>query len=113
MRITDTFLIAWRLHPRALLIVAAVLFGLVAVLTCIALAVRVSAGPRGVRPSPADAAKPQPPRSPMSSASATDVEEWNAKPTMAPAVTTAYPAIAAAERQDPTAYARAFAAELF
>jgi hypothetical protein len=44
---------------------------------------------------------------------ATDVTQWNAMPTIAPATSSNYPAIPAAGSANPDSYAKAFATELF
>jgi hypothetical protein len=105
-----------RWNRRPLLITAAILASLTAFLVGAALVLHASngspadhrqaAGPATEAPSPAQQIAP-------SSAPASDVASWDALPAVAPAVSVGYPAIPAAARSDPSAFAAAFAEELF
>jgi hypothetical protein len=113
MRIDDAALELWHLHRRPVLVVAALLVGLITTMIGVALVVRTTAGASGRREAAPPAASESRPSAPTPTAAATDVEQWNAMQPVDPATSPAYPAIDDAARQDPTAYARAFAAELF
>lgn len=108
-----------RYHRRPLLVSGALLVGLLVLLGVVAVAMRLGGG------TPSHDAKPQPtsvtqqPRGSRAEATttgaptATDVASWDAIPPVVPEASAAYPAIDAAARRDPDAFARAFAVELF
>lgn len=109
----------WHFHRRAVLICAGLLGGVLVLLAGAALLLRQSATapPRDSqvqRPATAPpASSPSDLTSSSPAAPATDVRSWNAIHAIAPATSRAYPPVPAAARRDPTAYARAFASELF
>ena len=117
----DTALDLWHLHRRAVALGAALVTALVAVLLGLAVVVRATGQPQSPAARPAvsptstvRAATPGgAPASESTAAAASDVADWNAMPPVTGATSSAYPAIGAAGRADPGAYARAFATELF
>jgi hypothetical protein len=109
----------WRYNRRSLLVGGGLLLGLLALLGVVAVLVRASGGPISrdaqshLPTTPTSSVTQHTGVSPSDAAPPTDVASWDALPAVTPAVSKAYPAIAASARRDPDAYARAFATELF
>jgi hypothetical protein len=108
-----------RYHRRELIVGAGILGGLLVLLGVLAVAVRLTNGtsaPQAAPESTRIASKPTTP-SPTTVApvppTATDIASWDAIAPVTPSLSAAYAAIDPAARQDPTAFARAFAIELF
>ena len=116
-----------RYEPRRLLLAGGMLAGLVVVAVIVVVAVHLSGGstvPAPHRPAAAgqttttlsskagSAATDSP--SPLPSASlASDAARWDARPAVAPSVSSAFPAVPGSDRRDASSYARAFATGLF
>jgi hypothetical protein len=118
MRLYDAGLEVWRFHRRPLLVCAALVVGLVALLFGLATVVRAT-GPahsnameRSSTSAPTASSLPHT-SAPAPTAAASDVGDWNAIPPITPATSTAYRAINDPARMDPSAFASAFASELF
>lgn len=117
----------WYLHRRGVLVVAGMLTGLLLLVGALAVVLRgaqgwsharhaaaatASAGATlsGVPPAPTAAAGT--PLSPPTVA-ASDVAYWDALDAVTPSISLSFPAIGTSAAADPSAYARAFASELF
>jgi len=115
MRVLDAVLDVWHMRRRALAVCAitfAMLVGLIGALAVFLHETRHSSASRTTEDAGAGAHRvTTAPSRPQ--AEATDVPEWDAKPAVVPSASTAYPAVTSDARRDPTAYARAFATELF
>lgn len=117
----------WHVHRRRLVVACVVLCSLIAVLALATVAIRVSgakAGNAGRGPDPSqaagsplstssDAADAGNAADPSNAANPSDVASWDAIAPVVPSTSPAYPAIASSDTTDATAYARAFATELF
>lgn len=105
-----------RYEPRRLAISLGVLAAVIVFAVVAAVVVHLTRGGSspGAAPRPNPAAPP-PATSPSAQPTplASDTARWDALPAIMPASSSAYPAIPAADRNDPTSYARAFAIELF
>jgi hypothetical protein len=117
-----TVLDLWHFNRRPLLVGGGLVLGLVVLLGAVALVLRLSGADAagdtnrqsGHGAPPSAGRIPEQPGAPTSDeATPTDVASWDAIPPVTPAASAPYPAIAAAARRDPDAYARAFATELF
>ena len=109
----------FRYEPRRLVLGAALLVGLVVLAVVVAFIVRLTGSGRASahtspgHPRPTVSAPPSAAPSQSPTAYASDAASWDAMPGVAPAASTAFPAIPAADSDDPTAFAAAFASELF
>lgn len=111
----DRIATAWHLHRKLVIVSGAMFTGLLVVLVATATVIRLSGS--SSHPNAAGV-HTEPPRSltthePSGTAYASDVADWNAKPAIAPAASTVYPAVPPTRRSDPAAYASAFATEMF
>src|SRR4051794_14479052 len=104
-----------RLNRRPLLIVAAVLTSLIAFVVGAALVIHASrtSTDAAKNDQPGEGRHEVPASVPTIAAPASDVESWNAIVPIKPEVSSAYPAIRDSVRNDPSAFASAFATDLF
>lgn len=104
----------WLLHRRFLLIVGGLLTALLLLVVGLAVVLHYDRGRTRTQAAPPVPAAPS--ASTVLSAppnAAADVARWNSMPAVDASPSTAYPAIPEADRNDPTAFARAFSTELF
>jgi hypothetical protein len=109
----------WRYNRRAVVVGGGLLVGLVVLLGTAALVVHLSTGRATADANPQPSSRSTSPASGSDapavpdSDTPTDVASWDAIPAVTPSTSKAYPAIDGSARQDPDAYTRAFASELF